>query len=161
MTGIRGILSLFAGSKLKLAIAGVVLILGGICWTGGNFDMTRASSEHLSDTFRTGLSDTSGQNPFGETAIRIGVSFLVAMFFASLLRFAVKTAIFVLVAGGLVVWFLSSQGIITPVWDDYYRSVSDGRDWMTQHILVVGNIIRDHLPSTSAAAVGFVAGLRR
>jgi hypothetical protein len=161
MSGIRTIFSLFTGSKLKLALLAAALILGGVCWSGGKFDMTRASSDHLSDTFRTGLSEAGGGNPYGEMAIRVGVSFLVAMFFASLLRFAVNSAITVLIVGGIAVWFLTSQGYITPVWDDYYLSVSDGKDWMTQHFVVVGSIIRDHLPSTGAAAVGFAAGLRR
>ena len=83
------------------------------------------------------------------------------MVVGSLLRVALKTIVTFLVGGAVVLCILQTQGFIEPFWDDYYGTVSEGRHWILNQFSMIGNLLRENLPSTGAALVGFGFGLKK
>lgn len=172
MIGLREIFGVFTGTKRTLLLVAGGLALGGMMWSGGDLspeEKTKKLPDAMGDALRA---DWSTGNPrqdawFGDRqaladgAVRLGLSFIAAMVFGSILRVAVKTAISLLVIGGFVVWVLQSRGMIDPGWENYYGSMSESRNWLMARVSVAGQILQDHLPSASAALIGFGFGLRR
>ncbi len=176
MIGIRGIFGLFGGAKGQLLVIAGALAMGGMVWNGGGFSSESPRStvsgpvgDSMQDPLRADWSGEAprqgiwpgGREALGDIAIRVGLSFIAAMIFGSLLRVAVKTSLALLFLGGIVVWVLQSRGMITPGWEDYYGQVSEGRNWIMGQVSGVGRVLQAHLPSASAALIGFGFGLRR
>jgi uncharacterized membrane protein (Fun14 family) len=61
---------------------------------------------------------------------------------------------------GVAVWILEKQGYVS-LWDEYFQSVQQGGNWMTNRVEVLGKVLQDHLPSAGVALIGFGFGLRR
>lgn len=172
MIGIREIFGLFVGTKGLLLVVAGALALGGIIWNGGEHS-SRSTAGPVPDAIQDSLrADWSEGRPrrdswFGDRkalsdgAVRVGLSFIAAMVFGSLLRVAVKTSLSLLVLGAIVIWVLQSRGMITLGWEDYYSSVSESRSWLMERVGVAGRILQAYLPSASAALIGFGFGLRR
>jgi uncharacterized membrane protein (Fun14 family) len=172
MIGLREIFGVFTGTKRLLLVGAGALALGGMVWNGGSLSSKKPIGklpDSMGDALRADWSDGKprreswfgNRQALGDGAIRIGLSFIAAMAFGALLRVAVKTAISLLVIGGFVIWILQSRGMIDPGWQDYYGSVSESRNWLMARASVVGQILQAHLPSASAALIGFGFGLRR
>jgi uncharacterized membrane protein (Fun14 family) len=172
MIGLGEFFGVFTGMKRFLLLVAGGLALGGVVWngSGGSTDAPPAGlPEWMGAGLRTGLSEglpgpgdlVGGRQGPGDEAIRLGLSFIAAMVFGSLLRVAVKTAISLLVIGGCVLWLMQSRGMIEPGWEDYYGSVVESRTWLAAQVGVVGQVLQAHLPSASAALIGFGFGLRR
>lgn len=176
MIGIRGIFGLFAGTKGLLLVLAGALALGGMAWNGGGWSSEApppVAADPLQDSIQDSLrADWSEGSPrpdtwlgdraaLGDGAIRVGLSFIAAMIFGSLLRVAVKTSLSLLFLGGIVVWILQSRGMIELGWEDYYGSVRESRHWLMDQIGMAGRVLQAHLPSASAALIGFGFGLRR
>ena len=172
MIGLQELFGVFTGTKRTLLLVAGGLALGGMMWSDGDVsseEKTKKLPDSIGDALRADWSEGSPRRDawFGDRqslsdgAVRFGLSFIVAMVFGSLLRVAVKTAISLLIIGGFVVWVLQSRGMIDPGWEDYYGSVSESRNWLMVRFSVAGQILQDHLPSASAALIGFGFGLLR
>ncbi len=166
MIGLGEIIGGFTGTKLRLILVAGSLVLGGLVWNGGTAVL---KPEALRDSLRANWQDGSPLkdelvrkgNRWGDTAVRLGLSFIAAVIFGSLLRVAVKTAITLVLVGGVVLWVLQSQGVIDPIWNDYYGTVSESKGWLMNQVSVVSQFLQTNLPSASAALIGFGFGLRR
>lgn len=172
MFGLGAIFGVFTGTKRLLILAAGSLVLGGFALNGGSVALKPEagwSADTFQDSLRSNWSEDSPLkdrlksegNGWGDSAVRLGLSFIAAMIFGSLLRVALKTAITLAITGGAVLWLLQSQGVIEPMWDDYYGSVSESRNWLMNRVGTVGHFLKTHLPSASAALIGFGFGLRR
>jgi uncharacterized membrane protein (Fun14 family) len=172
MIGLREIFSVFTGTKRTLLLVAGGLALGGMMWSGGDLsseEKTKKLPDAMGDALRADWSSGSPRQNgwFGDRqalsdgAVRLGLSFIAAMVFGSILRVAVRTAISLLVIGGFVLWVLQSRGMIDSGWENYYGSMSESRNWLMARVSVFGQILQDHLPSASAALIGFGFGLRR
>ncbi|MCB1203562.1 MAG: hypothetical protein KDN18_04825 [Verrucomicrobiae bacterium] len=161
----------FSGFKGRLLLmAGIVVILG-MGWTGGR-EIQRSgkvfggpSATSVAANWTEGASGVKNSamnlvDGWGKAAIPVGVSFMVAMLAASILRVAFKTGIALLVISGLAIWFLEHEGYV-QVWHRYYETVRHSGTWLSMRADVVGQFLMAHLPSASAAFVGFGFGLKR
>lgn len=160
-TGFRGRLLLFAGC---LALLGLGLNSLDLLDPEKGVRVSEKSTHSLSSGLveqSRNLAEFSRSTTWGDAAIRIGLSFGLAMIFASLLRAFLKTMItFLLFAVG-VSWFLHYQGLIEPFWKDFDFSVDDTRRWVAGQFETVKEFVGGVLPSTGAAIVGFIFGLRK
>jgi len=172
MIGLREIFGVFTGTKQHLLIAAGALVLGGMVWNGGGAGWltgSKKSEKAMGDSLRADWTEGSprrgawfgGKADWGDGAVRLGLSFIAAMIFGSILRVAVRTAISLLLLGGLVIWVLQSRGMVDPFWENYYGSVSESRNWLMTQVGMVGQLLQAHLPSASAALIGFGFGLKR
>lgn len=172
MIGLREIFGLFTGAKRNLLFAAGALAFGGMAWNDGGKAPQPANPQvghAMGDSLRADWSERTpkgeawwgSKSAWGDGATRLGLSFIAAMIFGSVLRVAVKTAISLALLGGVVIWLLQSQGMVDPFWNDYYGSVSESRHWLMGRVGLVGQVLQTHLPSASAALVGFGFGLRR
>ncbi|MEM6915469.1 MAG: hypothetical protein AAF491_02790, partial [Verrucomicrobiota bacterium] len=93
--------------------------------------------------------------------IRIGLSFGIAMIFASLLRAFLKTMITFVLLAAIVCWFLHTRGLIEPFWEDYRFSVGEAENWIAGQFYTIKEFVGGVLPSAGAAVTGFVLGLRK
>lgn len=168
MLGLREIIGGFGGGKMRLLLAAGAVAGSGVVWNGGELapDTGMVRPTAAVDPLRTDQGE-GGQNigesagNMGHTAVSLGISFIVAMVVGSLLRVALRTMVTTLVAGGVILWILQTQGIIEPVWDDYYGTVSESRNWLVSRATTLGALLNEHLPSAGAALVGFGFGLRK
>lgn len=161
----------FSGFKGRALLFVGVVVLAGAVWTQGR-EMQRSGHVFKAPTASFGKDWASGGSSrtdgfllkkgdmLGKAAVTVGLSFMVAMIAGSFLRAAFKTAIGLLVLSGIAIWFLESQGYVS-LWDDYFRSLQTGGNWVTTHVDLIGEFLRKHLPSAGAALVGFGFGLRR
>lgn len=67
---------------------------------------------------------------------------------------------FVLIAAA-VCWFLNSRGMIDPFWTEIDLSATEIRNWVEGEFETAKGFVGGVLPSTGAAAVGFLFGLRK
>jgi len=170
MVDLREMLVGFSGFKGRLLLTAGAIVLFGMAWSGGREFLdrelfTKTSGDSMGEAkwsegsfFRENFI-LKGE-VWGHAAVKIGLSFIVAMVFGSLLRAAFKTAVTLLILTAVALWFLENQGYV-QIWDDYYQSVQAGGTWLTTRIGVMGQFLKEHLPSASAALVGFGFGLKR
>ena len=166
MIGLREIIGGFNGTKRLLLLAAGTAVLGGLAWNGGTVAL---KPDALHDSLRSNWTEGSPlkdelvrkANRWGDSVIKLGLSFIAAMIFGSLLRVAVKTAITLAVVGGAILWLLQSRGVIDPIWSDYYGSVSESKGWLMNQVNTAGHFLQTNLPSASAALIGFGFGLKR
>jgi uncharacterized membrane protein (Fun14 family) len=169
--GIGAIIGGFSGFKAKLLLAAGFVVFCGFAWTGTRqfFRDTgvapaRSGAAMAPANWAQGPSrseKTAAEfDHAGDAAVRVGLSFMLAMVGASILRAAFKTGLALLVVAGVTVWFLDYQGHV-DLWGDYLGAVKGGGGWLSTRVSAFGEICRQHLPSTGAALVGFGFGLKR
>lgn len=165
------VISGFSGLKGRLLLTAGIVVLIATGWTGGREIQRNGKVFSASSPASFGANWNEGGSgvkqsfarlvdKWGYAAIPIGLSFMVAMIAASVLRVAFKTGVSLLLLCGLAIWFLEKQGYVR-LWDHYYDTVRQGGTWLTMRIDVFGQFIKAHLPSASAAFLGFGFGLRR
>lgn len=169
MAGIGAVLSCFSGFRGKLLFLAGVLALAGVGLNsldhlepekGVRSSGDSAISSGLAKHTRN-LAEYSRSATWGDAAIRIGLSFGLAMIFASLLRAFFKTMVTFVVISVLVCWFLNYQGLIEPFWEDFRFSMNDAKQWAAEQFQTVKGFVGGILPSTGAALTGFVFGLKK
>jgi uncharacterized membrane protein (Fun14 family) len=171
MVALTEILGGFSGFKARMLLFSGIAVLAGAVWTNGR-EMQRSGKVFKSPSVSAATTwsgdSSSGHKEFflkkgdvwGKSAITLGLSFMIAMITGSILRAAFKTGIALLVLSGVAIWFLDRQGYVS-LWDDYFKSVQQGGNWVTTNLGVIRQFLADHLPSAGSALVGFGFGLRR
>jgi uncharacterized membrane protein (Fun14 family) len=161
----------FSGLKGRMLLFSGVVVLAGSIWSNG-LEMQRSGKIFQSPASSVGSTLTGGgssanrefylrkSDVWSRGAVTLGLSFMVAMIAGSLLRAAFKTGVTLLVLCGVAVWILEKQGYVS-LWDEYFQSVQQGGNWMTNRVEVLGKVLQDHLPSAGVALIGFGFGLRR
>lgn len=159
----------FSGFKARLLLAAGFFVFCGLLWGGGR-ELLQSDSgparpggvSAANWTTGPGSAERALEIPdrVGEAVVEVGLSFLIAMVAASVLRSALKTGLTLLFVGGLAIWFLDSQGHV-DLWGDYLGAVQEGGGWLKSRSSAVAELCRQHLPSTGAALVGFGFGLKR
>lgn len=160
----------FSGFKGRMLLFAGVLVLGGMTWNGasgfyksGGLPIRSGASAGAQD-WKSGPSALSGVFGKGDKVsgplIGIGLSFMIAMIAASVLRAAFKTGLSILVIAGVALWFLDSRGYV-DWWDGYVATAKAGSGWLTGHFAALREMMLTHLPSATAALIGFGFGLRR
>lgn len=171
MAGIGTALSCFTGFRGKLLFFAGILALIGLGFN--SLDLlepekgVRASGQGDSaiisgfTKYTRTLAEHSRSSGWGNAAIQIGLSFGIAMIFASLLRAFFKTMLIFLSLSVLICWFLHSKGMIDPFWEDFRFSTTEATGWLSGQFHTLKEFVGGVLPSASAAMTGFVLGLRR
>lgn len=172
MMGIREILGGFSGFKGRLLLFAGIVVLSGMAWTGGRqmaagrtpAQWGTPGASHHSGGF-SGRSLGGGPilakaDQWSSGAVSLGLTFMLAMVAASVLRAAFKTGVMLLLVAAAAAWFLEYQGY-TQVWDRYLESVQSGGSWLNANFGAFGALLQDHLASSGVGAAGFGLGLRR
>ncbi len=162
----------FSGFKMRLLLAAGCVVFCGLLWSGGRklFQDEKpkpavAPSSAMAPTNWT-AGPSAGERAaedidrIGEGAVRFGLSFMIAMVAASILRAALRTGLTLIAVAGLAIWFLEYNGHIS-LWSDYIDAVQGGGSWLSTRAAAFGELCRQHIPSTGAALVGFGFGLKR
>lgn len=168
MTGIRDILGGISGFKGRLLLFAGIVVLAGMAWTGGR--QLTAARQPVQLGLPVGLSEPAGSLPggpilakadrWGAGAVSLGITFMLAMMTASVLRAAFKTGLMLLAVGAAAAWFLEFQGY-TRVWDQYFETVQTGGSWLESRLDVLAQFAREHLASAGVGLTGFGLGLKR
>lgn len=179
---LSGIFKLFTGGKLRLLGGSFALAVLGFFLQGGGdqaaFPVENQKGEIISiseyaqdSRDRPRMPDSSIQGKieeigrrhptWGNAAMRLGMSFFVAMVIASLLKAFVKTMLVVLVMVGGSLFFMEQRGMIEPFWDHQMGFLIAAKDWMAAQTDSIVGFLKGYLPSSGAAAAGFFMGLRR
>ncbi|MDF1659068.1 MAG: hypothetical protein P1U58_15735 [Verrucomicrobiales bacterium] len=171
MSGIETVLGSFSGFKGRLLLfAGILAVFGlGLnsmylldSQDGVKSSNREAPSMRTDFTGRTqNLVEHSGSTTWGDAAIRLGLSFGIAMIFASLLKAFFRSIISFALIAAAVCWFLNSRGLIDPFWKDIDISGEAIQEWVVAQFDTAKGFVSGVLPSTGAAAVGFLFGLRK
>lgn len=98
---------------------------------------------------------------WGNTAIQLGFSFLVAMVVGALLRAFIRTMLAILLVVGAFMFFFESRGIIEPFWGHGHNVVNGTKDWVGGQTSSAKSLLQVSLPSSIAATIGFFFGLRK
>lgn len=175
MAGIGTVLSVFSGWRGKLLMLAGILALAGFGLNSAGVaepEPEKGARPGISPSLRTdlagpqesprkSLAEAARSSTWGDAAIRIGLSFGVAMIFASLLRAFLKTMLSFAVAAFLVCWFLHYRGWIEPFWEEFEFSLEHAQTWVAGQFETVKGFLGGLLPSTGAAIAGFLFGLRK
>ncbi len=181
-----GIFRFFTGGKLRLLGGSLALAVLGFFLQGGGDQAALPGDNRadgittLSDYARDSLENQKGwqgssgssiqrkieeigrKHPtWGNAAMRLGMSFFIAMVIASLLKAFVKTMVIVLVIVGGSLFFMEQRGMIEPFWDHQMGFLIAAKDWMIAQTDSVVGFLKGYLPSSGAAATGFFVGLRK
>ncbi len=160
----------FSGLKGRLLLFAGIIVLGGMAWNGASGFYKNGGVPIIQGPSVKGKDWTQGPSVagtvvrkgdrFSQAMIGVGLSFMIAMIAASVLRAALKTGITLLLIGGLAVWFLDSRGYVNW-WSTYLETAKAGGTWINGHVAALRELMHTHLPSASAALIGFGFGLRR
>lgn len=161
----------FSGTKSRLLVfAGLFVVAGLILnagkWlpssdsTGRSVNPSTSVRSDWTENSRAAVSVVHHSRTWGDVAIRLGLSFMIAMVAASLLRAFLKTMISVLLMAVVVCWFLNYRGIIDPFWEDYYSSLGEAKNWAISQTDTIKTFLKGYVPSVGAALVGFGFGLK-
>ncbi|MDF1823847.1 MAG: hypothetical protein P1U68_04345 [Verrucomicrobiales bacterium] len=171
MAGTETVVSSFAGLKGGLLFFAGILALAGLALNSADLFSSKEAKESPPNDSPSMKVDWADQKKspvgysvgysWGDIAIRIGLSFGVAMIFASLLRAFLKTVITVGLIVGAVCWFLNGRGLIDPFWLKFDLSAREAQDWLFAQTESAKGFLAGVLPSTGAAIAGFLFGLRR
>lgn len=174
MFGIGRILGSLVGWKTRWLLAAAILVAGGVAlqgmgnWKEGGQDIVPTSTEIVRNSLQEGWNNGPSASEqvvakgsfLGGMAIRVGISFIVAMIAASFLKTAFKIGMSFIALVSAVVWYLDYQGYING-WSQYTHLVQEGSSQAMVQIKAVGLLLKDHLPSAGAATIGFALGLKR
>lgn len=170
MSGLATVFSSFAGLKGRLLLFAGILALAGLAVNSADLfssEKKKPSSQNAPSmkvdwaNNEGGLSRYSKSNSWGDGALRIGLSFGIAMIFAALLRAFLKSMITFALIAAAVCWFLNEKGMIDPFWLNFDFSAIQIQDWLVAQFESAKGFIAGVLPSTGAAIAGFLLGLRR
>ena len=187
MPGIGTVLGGFSGFKGRLLLFAGILALIGVGLNSISLlepengvsplreNASSMKTELVGQTRK--LAEYSRSSTWGDAAIRLGLSFGVAMIFASLLKAFFRSMITFVLVAVVVCWFLNSRGLIEPFWTEFDFSAAGAREWTEGQLgewtegqlgewtegqlETVKGFLGGVLPSTGAAAVGFLCGLRK
>ncbi len=151
--------------------AGVVM-LAGCLWKGGhwikNYKVIGGSMNPVAMTESgqpmPSLSSANWVDKadiWGDGAIKVGVSFIAAIVAGCLLRSFFKGMLSLIVIIGATLFFLHYRGSIDPFWSDYLSQGSEVKGWFAVEGMSVWTFVRDVVPSTGAALIGFGFGIKR
>jgi hypothetical protein len=168
MTGVRDMLGGISGFKGRLLLFPGMVVLAGMAWTGGR--QLTAGPRMVQMGIPAALTAPGGSLPGGPLlakadrwragAVSLGITFMLSMVAASVLRAAVKTWLMLLVVGAAAAWFLESQGD-TRVRDQYFETVQTGGNWLVTRLDGLARLARDHLATSGVGLAGFGLGLKR
>ncbi|MEM7602487.1 MAG: hypothetical protein AAF357_13845, partial [Verrucomicrobiota bacterium] len=123
---------------------------------GGNSSLNSNLAERTQ-----ALAEYSRSSTWGDAAIRIALSFGIAMIFASLLRAFLKSMVLIVIVAAVVCWFLHLRGLIDPFWEDFAFSAVEAKAWASSQFKTMKGFVGGVLPSSGAALAGFLFGLRK
>jgi len=172
MPNVVEILGGFTGMKLRLltvagafALAGFALNVGQ--WMKGDESISPAAAPERS-ALRSEWSEGGAvkelqerSRTWGDAATGLGMSFIVAMMAASLLRAFLKTMATLALGSALALYYMQSKGMVDPEWVRYFQSAEEFRDWVFSQTESVKAFLQGYVPSMGAALVGFGFGLKR
>ncbi len=172
MLGVGEILGGFSGFKGRLLLSVGAVVLAGMAWSGGRRIFQEADAAPPPGPSQAEMDPDWNSPPlwketvlrradrWGEGAVGVGASFILAMLAASILRAAFKTGLVLALLGVAIVWILESRGYVS-LWQEYTHTVQEGGTWMAMRAGGLLAFLQQHLPSSLAAAVGFGFGLRK
>lgn len=173
MLGIGKVIGGLFGVKMRWIVTAGVIVMAGMGWRGirdysrpdqGITPASQVSSIALNANWQSdpgvGQEMISNGDWWSQKMIQMGISFIVAMVAAAILRTAFKTGVALITVVGAVVWWLDYQGYV-HVWSQFNQTVKDGSLQAMTQIQAVGLLLKEHLPSTGASVIGFALGLRR
>lgn len=159
----------FSGFKGRMLLTAGLIVLAGMAWNGAS-GFFRSGGVPINDRQGTRADWANGPTTVDKVVLKgdkvsgsmigIGLSFMVAMIAASMLRAAFKTGITLLVLSAIALWFLDSRGYVN-LWDEYLATAKEGGNWLTGHVGASLAFLKSNVPSTTAALIGFGFGLRR
>lgn len=184
---LSGIMNIFSGKKQHLIGGSLILALIGFFWQGESDQPAAHREDQVREittvseyargysrsepvvSGKTGASgiqrqveDLARKHPtWGNAAMRLGMSFFVAMMIALLLKAFIRTMLTVVVVVGVALFFMEQRGMIEPFWDHQMGFLMTAKDWMASQTETIVGFLKGSLPSTGAASAGFFVGLRR
>ena len=172
MASLGEIIGGFSGGKSRLLLySGVVVVIGMLLNAGEWLKPSDAINDRpaevstRSNWIEGGVVNKADikerADRWGDAAIRLGLSFMIAMILASLLRAFFKTMLTLAVVVVGVVWFMHSRGMVEPFWDPWLASLEDLKNWGMSNTNTIKEFFQGYVPSVAAALVGFGFGLRR
>lgn len=159
----------FSGFKGRMLLTAGLIVLGGMTWNGvsGYYksggvpiaDRPASRGDWANGPTAANRVVWKGDKVSG-AVIGVGLSFMIAMIAASVLRAAFKTGISLLLLSAVALWFLDSRGYVS-LWDEYLATAREGGNWLTGHVGAILAFLKSNVPSSTAALIGFGFGLRR
>lgn len=177
MPNLVEILGGFSGAKLRLLMLAGAFVVAGFGLNVGSYlqreeSIAPASQPATSASPRPGLrADWSERDvafeiqertrTWGDAATGLGMSFIVAMIVASLLRAFLKTMATLALIGAVALFYLQSKGVYEPEWTRYFETADSFRAWALSQTESAKAFLQGYVPSMGAALVGFGFGLKR
>lgn len=171
MTRFGEVLGGFSGKKgrwllLAAIVAGFGFVLNTVDFSIPSKGPVAGKKEEVvssdwRENSRTKVTIEQNTRTWGDAAMRLGLSFGIAMIAGSLLRACLKTTLTLFAITGVVLFVLYQQGMIEPFWRDYTRAAEEAKDWALLQKDAVSRFLKGYVPSTGAALIGFGFGLRK
>ena len=96
--------------------------------------------------------------PWEDAAIRLGLSFGIAMKVGSLLNAFLRSMLTVMVVTGIVLFLLFNHGVIDRLWESYASAAGEAKVWAIEQKNTIQRFFQGYIPSAGAALVGFGFG---
>lgn len=172
MAGFSEVLGGFSGAKAKWLMIAAVVTVAGYALKSTDWLSTSRSHSSSANEGRVVSSDWRENSKkriaveekgrsWGDAAVRLGMSFGVAMIAGSLLRVFLRTMVTLFVITGVGLFLLYHYGMIEPFWQDYSEAAGEARNWAAAQKDSVQQFLKGYVPSAGAALIGFGFGLRK
>jgi uncharacterized membrane protein (Fun14 family) len=97
--------------------------------------------------------------PSEAAAMRLGLSFGIAMIVGFLLNTFLRPMLTVMVVTGIVRFPLFNHGIIDPLWENYASAAGEAKVWAMEDTRMMQRFFQGYIPSAEAGLFGFRFGL--
>jgi len=161
----------FSGLKFRLIMIAVFFVAGGMFWNVarnvGKPSVVIGSSVQTSLRSDWAAGEKSYETvahkvePWGDTVVRLGTCFIVAILFGSLLRVFFKTMVTFSIAIVIALIVLDNKSVIDPAWSDYFSSIPAMKAELMAQTESSRAFVKGHFPPVASAFLGFGFGLKR
>lgn len=154
----------FSGMKLRLIMIAASLVAVGLF-----VDVGRRVSQSQG-AYSVGTVNWSASSLVGDvltnkadngwqTVARVGLFFLAALIFATLLRAFFKTMVSVTFCTIAVIAFLDFRGLIEPFWSTW--TIPGAKQWLVGQVSSFESVVKGYFPIVAACGAGFGFGIRK
>ena len=162
----------FSGLKFRLILLAFFFVAGGMLWNvarnvekqsavPGASLHTSMQSDWAAAGARSYAKVAGTVDPWGDTAVRLGTCFIVAILFGSLMRVFFKTMVTFSIATIAALIVLDYKGIIDPAWSGYFSSIPAMKAELMAQTESFRGFVKGQFPPVASAFLGFGFGLKR
>ena len=120
-----------------------------------------AANDGASSSSSTSNAESRPIDAAAPAVLRLGISFLAGFALGFLMRSFLRWSILIVGVVAVAIYLLKRSGMIDLPWESIEGDVRDGASWLKSQVGGIKDVLAGYLPSSGAAVLGIIFGMRR